>query len=39
VDRPAAGPVTFSAATNAAADDRSPLGNYVYALEAKTLMP
>jgi hypothetical protein len=32
---PAAGPVTFSAAANAADDDRSPLGDYVYALERR----
>jgi hypothetical protein len=30
---PASGPVTFSASANAADDDRSPLGDYVYALE------
>lgn len=29
----ASGPVTFSAAANAADDDRSPLGDYVYAME------
>jgi hypothetical protein len=28
-----AGPITFSAAANAADDDRSPLGDHVYALE------
>jgi hypothetical protein len=30
-----AGPVTFHAAANAADDDRSPLGDYVYALERR----
>jgi hypothetical protein len=30
---PASGPITFSAAANAADDDRSPMGDYVYALE------
>ena len=30
---PAAGPVTFHVSANAADDDRSPLGDYVYALE------
>lgn len=33
---PASGPVTFSAAANAADDDRSPLGDYVYAVERST---
>jgi hypothetical protein len=32
---PASGPVTFSAAANAADDDRSPLGDYVYVLERR----
>jgi hypothetical protein len=36
---PAAGPVTFSAAANAADDDRSPLGDYVYALERTARAP
>lgn len=36
---PAAGPVTFSAAANAADDDRSPMGDYVYALERGTRAP
>ena len=30
---PTSGPVTFSAAANAADDDRSPMGDYVYALQ------
>lgn len=30
---PSAGPVTFHAAANAADDDHSPLGDYVYAME------
>lgn len=30
---PAAGPVTFHVSANAADDDRSPLGDYVYSLE------
>lgn len=30
---PASGPITFSAAANAADDDRSPMGDWVYALE------
>jgi hypothetical protein len=30
---PAAGPVTFHASANAADDDRSPLGDWVYAVE------
>lgn len=32
---PASGPVTFSAAANAADDDRSPMGDYVYTLERR----
>jgi hypothetical protein len=36
---PTAGPVTFSAAANATDDDRSPLGDYVYALERAARMP
>lgn len=36
---PAGGPVTFSAAANAADDDRSPLGDYVYALERTAQVP
>lgn len=35
----AAGPVTLSVAANAADDDRSPLGDYVYALERTTRAP
>lgn len=34
-----AGPVTFSAAANAADDDRSPLGDHVYALERTARVP
>lgn len=33
---PASGSVTFSAAANAADDDNSPLGDYVYALERRS---
>lgn len=36
---PGAGPVTFSASANAADDDRSPLGDYVYALERTAAPP
>lgn len=35
----ARGPVTFSAAANAADDDRSPMGDYVYALERTSRAP
>lgn len=33
---PAAGPVSFHASANAADDDRSPLGDHVYAVEHRT---
>ncbi|WP_420129726.1 choice-of-anchor V domain-containing protein [Longimicrobium sp.] len=36
---PATGPVTFSAAANAADNDGSPLGDYVYALERRARGP
>lgn len=36
---PASGPVTFHISANAADDDRSPLGDYVYALERTLKAP
>jgi hypothetical protein len=36
---PGSGPVTFSASANAADDDRSPMGDWVYALERSSRAP